>query len=320
MGKLYRDGIKYRILSLTIQCRAKPMNSIKDDKYLDFCLFALSALLYAFWHAFFPLLLLSFVFLWYRRELAWRIKREKPKFFWGLFSLEEEAHPFVNVRFWLFGVVWNLLIMILMMVSIHKANDIVIYETLSKIFDETVAYIYPGHADSEFAIAKRALQDAWAAQNIHTVVTDEIVRDELKKTIGVRIILMNYHYDFICLTVYVIIFARPLIMQPFYQAAMKDPNRQFHWKKLNLWRIFISVLFIGVLYYMFFLMPIHRDNCAEIHNRAALLCSNLATSKNYIAFPARISAYWAAILFMVQMFIGGYLVGQEKEHDNASEE
>ena len=71
--------------------------------------------------------------------------------------------------------------MILMMVSIHKANDIVIYETLSKIFYETVAYIYPGHADSEFAIAKRALQDAWAAQNIHTVVTDEIVRDELKK-------------------------------------------------------------------------------------------------------------------------------------------
>ena len=131
---------------------------------------------------------------------------------------------------------------------------------------------------------------------------------------------MNYHYDFICLTVYVIIFARPLIMQPFYQAAMKDPNRQFHFKKLNLWRIFISVLFIGVLYYMFFLMPIHRDNCAEIHNRAALLCSNLATSKNYIAFPARISAYWASILFMVQMFIGGYLVEQEKEHDNASEE
>ena len=131
---------------------------------------------------------------------------------------------------------------------------------------------------------------------------------------------MNYHYDFICLTVYVIIFARPLIMQPFYQAAMKDPNRQFHWKKLNLWRIFISVLFIGLLYYMFFLTPIHRDNCAEIHNRAALLCSNLATSKNYIAFPARIMAYWALILFMVQMFIYGYFEQQEKEHDNASEE
>jgi hypothetical protein len=86
MGKRYQDGIKYRILSLTIQRSAKPMNSIKDDKYLDFCLFALSALLYAFWHAFFPLLLLSFVFLWYRRELAWRIKRGKPKFF-GVYSV-----------------------------------------------------------------------------------------------------------------------------------------------------------------------------------------------------------------------------------------
>ncbi len=321
MGKLYQDGIKYRILSLTIRRSAKPMNSIKDDKYLDFCLFALSALLYAFWHAFFPLLLLSFVFLWYRRELAWRIKREKPKFFWGLFSLEEEAHPFVNVRFWLFGVVWNLLILIFMVVIIRDSDTAFgVYEIFSKVFYETVAYIYPGHVSSEFVIVKRALQDAWAAQNIHTVVTDEIVQNELKKARGFGNLLLNYHYDFVCLTVYVIIFARPLIMQPFYQAAMKDPNRQFHWKKLNLWRIFISVLFIGVLYYMFFLMPIHRDNCAEIHNRAALLCSNLATSGKYIAFPARISAYWAAILFMVQMFIGSYLVGQEKEHDNASEE
>ena len=40
----------------------------------------------------------------------------------------------------------------------------------------------------------------------------------------------------------------------------------------------------------------------------------------YIAFPARISAYWALILFMVQMFIYGYFEQQEKEHDNASEE
>ena len=295
------------------------MDFAKNYKYLDVCLFALFVLLYACWHAFFPLLLLSFVFLWYRRELAWRIKREKPKFFWGLFSLEEEPHPFVNVRFWFFGVAVTVIIAFIMMLFTYKYDDSVrkVFGMFSPIFYDTVAYIYPGHVNSEFAIVKRAIQDGLAAQNIHTFVTDEIVRNELNGR-GAKNLLRNYHYDFVCLTVYVIIFARPLIMQPFYQSAMKDPNRQFHLKKLNLWRIFINVLFIGVLYYMFFLMPIHRDNCAEIHNRAALLCSNLATSKNYIAFPARISAYWASILFMVQMFIDGYLVKQEIEHDNTN--
>ena len=69
------------------------------------------------------------------------------------------------------------------MVVIIRDSDTAfgIYEIFSKIFYETVAYIYPGHVNSEFAIVKRALQDAWAAQNIHIVVTDEIVRDELKK-------------------------------------------------------------------------------------------------------------------------------------------
>lgn len=294
------------------------MDFTKNYKYLDVCLFALFVLLYACWHAFFPFLLLSFVVLWYRRELAWRIGKQKPKFFWGLFRLDEEPNMMTHVKFWFLGVAWSVLILLFMVIGIREYSKALgVYEIFSTIFYDTVAYIYPGHVDSELAIAKRALQDSWAAKNINIVVTDEIVQNELKDPHGVRGALMNYHYDFVCVTIYVIIFARPLIMQPFYQAAMNNTSRQFYFKKLNLWYVFINIFFIVFLYYMFFLTPIHRDNCTEIYNRAALLCSNLGTSGKYIAFPARIMAYWTSILFIMQLFIFGYLT-QEQKHDNAN--
>lgn len=289
------------------------MNLIK--KNFDIVFLLLGIALYVFQAALFPVLLLAFVFLWYRREVLWRVKHGKAGSPSSLFNLNLEFNLVTYIWFWLFGVAWCVLISFLMMLySEIVGRDIVInyYKSSHILFYDSIGYLYPGHLSSEPIIAEQAVKHFWPINNPNIPLTAELLEQEING--NGKLMLSNYHMDFIVQMIYLILFARLLIMQPIYQVMSQLPNHQlklqWNWYKI----IVYSALLFG-LYYLFFFLPIHREVCPT--NKAGWLCTDLATSTNYIEFPARIMAYWTVILFFFNIFLLDY-IKQEQKQDNTN--
>lgn len=283
-------------------------------KNFDIVFLLLGIALYVFQAALFPVLLLAFVFLWYRREVLWRVKHGKAGSPSSLFNLNLEFNLVTYIWFWLFGVIWCVSITFLEMVSAEIIGlEIVLqfYEYRSIFFKQSLIYLYPGHVGSEPLIAEQAVKHFWATEHANTPLTAELLLQEINHGLG-KIILRNYHVSFVSQLLYLILFARLLIMQPIYQVMSQLPNHQLR-LQCNWYKIIMYSAWIFGLYYLFFFLPIHRESCPT--SKAGWLCTDLTDSGKYIAFPARIMAYWTVILFFFNIFLLDYIKEEQKQDD-----
>ena len=82
------------------------MNILKSN--LDIIFFIIALILYSTQASFLPTLVLAFIFLWYRRELLWRLKYKKSGYPDSLFYMNGRPQFWVYLAFWFFGTFFTL--------------------------------------------------------------------------------------------------------------------------------------------------------------------------------------------------------------------
>lgn len=125
------------------------MNWMKRN--FDAAFLLIGMVLYAFQAAFFPVLLIAFCLLWYRREVLWRIKTHNAGWARNPFRLNKQFDFPDYVLFWFFGWIW----VIFWETAIGLSDDayLIISDFLyHDLFNHTLTHLYPAHANSEEAI------------------------------------------------------------------------------------------------------------------------------------------------------------------------
>ena len=82
------------------------MNVLKS--YFDIIFFIIALIFYSVQASFLPMLVLAFIFLWYRRELLWRLKYKKSGHPDSLFYMNGRPQFWVYLGFWFFGTFFSL--------------------------------------------------------------------------------------------------------------------------------------------------------------------------------------------------------------------
>lgn len=245
---------------------------------------------------FFPVLLIAFCLLWYRREVLWRIKTHNAGWARNPFRLNKQFDFPDYVLFWFFGWIW----VIFWETAIGLSDDayLIISDFLyHDLFNHTLIHLYPAHANSEEAIT-----DSFIIYS-REFRKEELIRSD--KDLRYLTAVAIYRQELFFLTSYVLLFGRYFLMQPFYLHHQTTGAIQFNWQKM------MPIVFILLaLYGLFFLNPVHRDVCPS--SRARILCTDLGKAK-YFAFPARMLFYWTIILGFLRLAMRHSLI-QKDEH------
>lgn len=277
--------------------------------YFDIIFFIIALILYSMQASFLPMLVLAFIFLWYRRELLWRLKCKKSGHPDSLFYMNGRPQFWVYLAFWFFGTFFYIGhgIVEYFIEWITSSNNILFFDMFGKfrleLFDTTLRYLYIGHTASEPEIGKALIQvlekterNIGLAGSLESLPASDRVRIRIN---GLRGILSS-------LFIYMVCFGRTFVIQPFYVYYLNKQNARFEWRNIRLYYI---VLFL-LLCWMFFYLPVHRSDCPI--GRSGVLCSNLGTEGlKYIVFPARIMLYWSIILFFINNFLNDILNAKE---------
>lgn len=259
-------------------------------KNLDVIFLIAALILYVFQVSFFPVLLLAFIFLWYRRELIWRIETQNAGFKRNPFRLDKQFDFPVYVLFFILGWFW---IVFCLFFWVVLDNDIIANFLIRDVFSHGLEYLYPAHIASEESIA-----------NSYIVYSREFHKQEISRSDSLYVNYM-YRLELSLLTSYILIFGRYFFMQPFYALSMASNRIRFNWYKLV-----PIVLVFALLYWLFFLNPVHRDVCPT--SRAGILCTDLGKFK-YFSFPTRILLYWTIILSFLNLAFRDALTTGDKK-------
>ena len=240
--------------------------------------------------SFLPMLVLAFIFLWYRRELLWRLKYKKSGHPDSPFYMNGRPQFWVYLGFWFFGTFFyfGYGIVEYFIEWITSSNNILFFDMFGKfrleLFDTTLRYLYIGHTASEPEIGKALIQvlekterNIGLAGSLESLPASDRVRIRINGLRGILSILF----------IYMVCFGRTFVIQPFYVYYLNKQNAR-----------------------LFFYLPVHRSDCPI--GRSGVLCSNLGTEGlKYIVFPARIMLYWSVILFFINNFLNDILNAKE---------
>ena len=283
------------------------MNVLKS--YFDIIFFIIALILYSMQASFLPMLVLAFIFLWYRRELLWRLKYKKSGHPDSLFYMNGRPQFWAYLGFWFFGTFFFIGhgVVEYFIEKITSSNNILFFSMFRKfcleLFDTTLRYLYIGHTASEPEIGKALIQVLEKTErNIGLAGSLE----SLPASDRVIIRINNLREILSSLFIYIVCFGRTFVIQPFYVYYLNKQNARFEWRNIRLYYI---VLFL-LLCWMFFYLPVHWSDCPI--GRSGVLCSNLGTEGlKYIVFPARIMLYWSVILFFINNFLNDILNAKE---------
>ncbi|WP_037587625.1 hypothetical protein [Stenoxybacter acetivorans] len=233
----------------------------------DFLLLLLAFLIYTQKLSWFPFLFAMILYVWYRREVLWRVKHKKP-FFHGKVA-DANAKVMGNrvamrlFLFFIYGFVWVLLVAFIL----HFLN-LAVY--VSFIFEYTFKYLYTGFSGTEVYLNKKFLL---------------------------------HRYLLVLITIYAVYYGREIILLPWYDYCI---HIQKGGKNLlyTISRGFVGfrlLLAIGAIwlmgYWAIFQMPIFALSCST--GTKLITCISIEEGYYFFRFMFRYFFWWTVFLFLL---------------------
>ncbi|WP_037587621.1 hypothetical protein [Stenoxybacter acetivorans] len=241
----------------------------------DFLLLLIAFTIYIFNLNWFPLFFAMILYIWYRREVLWRVEHKKP-FFHGKI-VDASASVMVNRVIWqlfLFiirGFVWVLLVAFIL-------NFLNLSAYISFIFEYTLKYLYTGFSGTEVYLNKKFLL---------------------------------HRYLLVLVTIYATYYGRGIILFPWYDYCIHiQKGGKNLWLSLTrgiIWLRFLLgvclVWFCG--YWTLFQTPVFAVSCPT--ELKLITCINISNRYFFFRFMIRYFFWWSVLLFICYGFFSTFI-------------
>ncbi|WP_037587692.1 hypothetical protein [Stenoxybacter acetivorans] len=239
----------------------------------DFLLLLISFTIYIFNLNWFPLFFAMILYIWYRREVLWRVKHKKP-FFHGKMANADGVVVENRVMWKLFLFIIRGFIWVLLVAFILHFLHLEVY--ISFIFEYTFKYLYTGFSGTEVYLNKKFLL---------------------------------HRYLLVLITIYAVYYGRRIILLPWYDYCI---HIQKGGKNLlyTISRGFVGfriLLMIGAIwvmgYWVVFQAPVFALSCST--GTRLITCISIGEGYYFFRFMFRYFFWWAAFLFLLYALFQG---------------